>query len=166
MTGGLSLTDLEDLVEQGEVDTVVTAFPDDLGRVAGMGFPVIVGAELEFYLFPESYGAARRNRYSALEPSSDYLIDYHLLDTSKDEPLMRAIRNGMNAAGVPVEFSKGEWGRGQHEINLRYAPALEMADRHALYKAGVKEIARQHGAAITFMAKWDAEAAGSSCHLH
>src|SRR5262249_8057122 len=82
------------------------------------------------------------------------------------EPLMRAIRNGMNAAGVPVEFSKGEWGRGQHEINLRYGPALEMADRHTIYKNGVKEIARQHGAAITFMAKWDASAAGSSCHIH
>ena len=72
----------------------------------------------------------------------------------------------MNAAAVPVEFSKGEWGKGQHEINLRYGAALEMADRHTIYKNGVKEIARQHDAAITFMAKWDAGAAGSSCHVH
>ena len=79
---------------------------------------------------------------------------------------MRAIRNGMEAARVPVEFSKGEWGRGQEEINLRYADALEMADRHVLYKHGVKEIAWQQGCSVTFMAKYDMGAAGSSFHLH
>jgi glutamine synthetase len=72
----------------------------------------------------------------------------------------------MEAARVPVEFSKGEWGRGQEEINLRYAEALEMADRHVLYKHGVKEIAWAQGASVTFMAKYDMGAAGSSCHLH
>ena len=54
---------------------------------------------------------------------------------------MRAIRNGMDAAGIPVEYSKGEWGPGQQEMNLVYAEALEMADRHVVYKNGVKEIA-------------------------
>jgi glutamine synthetase len=72
----------------------------------------------------------------------------------------------MEAARVPVEFSKGEWGRGQEEINLRYAEALEMADRHVLYKHGVKEIAWAQGASVTFMAKYDMGAAGSSFHLH
>jgi hypothetical protein len=72
----------------------------------------------------------------------------------------------MEGADVPVETSKGEWGRGQEEINLRYAEALEMADRTALYKHGAKEIAYQHGSAITFMAKYDMAAAGSSFHLH
>jgi glutamine synthetase len=72
----------------------------------------------------------------------------------------------MEAARVPVEFSKGEWGRGQEEINLRHAPALEMADRHVLYKHGVKEIAWQQGGSITFMAKYDMGAAGSSFHIH
>ncbi len=79
---------------------------------------------------------------------------------------MRAIRNGMDGAGIPVEFSKGEWGPGQDEINLRYAEALEMADRHAIYKNGVKEIAFLQGKAVTFMAKWDYALAGSSCHVH
>jgi glutamine synthetase len=97
---------------------------------------------------------------------SNYLEDYHILQTSKEEPLVRAIRNHMEAARVPVEFSKGEWGKGQEEINLRYAPALEMADRHVLYKQGAKEIAWQQGSSVTFMAKYDMGAAGSSFHLH
>ena len=93
-------------------------------------------------------------------------MDYHILQTTKDEYLIRKIRNGMEGAGVPVEFSKGEFGRGQQEINLRYADALEMADRHVIYKNGVKEIASIAGRAVTFMAKWSMAEAGSSFHLH
>ena len=93
-------------------------------------------------------------------------MDYHILQTTKDEYLIRQFRNHMDAAGVPVEFSKGEFGRGQHEINLRYAEALEMADRHTIYKNGVKEIAALNGRAVTFMAKWSMAEAGSSCHVH
>ena len=127
---------------------------------------VKTGSELELYLFRESFDEARTKRYHGLTPVSSYLEDYHILQTSKEEPLVRAIRNHMEAARVPVEFSKGEWGRGQEEINLRYAEALEMADRHVLYKHGVKEIAWSQGASVTFMAKYDMGAAGSSCHLH
>ena len=58
---------------------------------------------------------------------------------------MRAIRNGLQGAGIPVENSKGEWGPGQEEINVRYADALEMADRHVILKNGVKEIAHWPG---------------------
>src|SRR5690606_10727869 len=92
--------------------------------------------------------------------------DYHIFQTTKEESLMRAIRNGMDAAGIPVEFSKGEWGPGQAELNLRYAEAVEMADRHAIYKNGVKEVAFLQGKCVTFMAKWDYALAGSSCHIH
>ena len=79
---------------------------------------------------------------------------------------MRAIRKGLQGAGIPVENSKGEWGPGQEEINVRYADALEMADRHAILKNGVKEIAFGLGKAVTFMAKWDFGLAGSSSHIH
>ena len=79
---------------------------------------------------------------------------------------MRAIRNGMTAARVPIESSKGEWSRGQHELNFTYAQPLPMADMHGLFKQGVREIAEQHGKAVTFMAKYAASEAGSSCHLH
>jgi glutamine synthetase len=72
----------------------------------------------------------------------------------------------MDRSAVPVEFSKGEWGPGQHEINLRFAPALEMADRHVVYKLGAKEVAQQRGSSLTFMAKFDHRLAGSSLHVH
>ena len=135
-------------------------------RAAAAGYVVKTAAELELYCFRETFEEARAKRYHGLTPVSDYLEDYHILQTSKEEPFVRAVRNGMEGAGVPVETSKGEWGRGQEEINLRYAEALEMADRTALYKHGTKEIAHLHGCSVTFMAKYDAGAAGSSFHLH
>ncbi len=135
-------------------------------RAASAGFVVKIGAELEFYLFKDSYEEAAAKRYYGLTPHSDWIEDYHILQTTRDEYLIRQIRNGMDGAGVPVEFSKGEAGRGQHEINLEYADALEMADRHAIYKNGTKEIAALNGRSITFMAKWSMTEVGSSCHLH
>jgi len=76
------------------------------------------------------------------------------------------MRNGLEGADIPVECTKGEWGPGQEEINVRYCDALAMADRHVILKNGLKEIAHQHGKAITFMAKWNNHVAGSSCHVH
>src|ERR671925_211294 len=137
-----------------------------LARAAAHGYVVKTAAELELYCFRETFEAARAKRYQDLTPVSTYLEDYHILQTTKEEPLVRAIRNGMEAADVPVETSKGEWGRGQEEINLVYAEALEMADRTALYKHGAKEIAHLQGCSLTFMAKYDMAAAGSSFHLH
>jgi glutamine synthetase len=135
-------------------------------RARGRGYVVKTAAELELYCFKESFEEARARRYQNLTPVSAYLEDYHILQTTKEEPLIRAIRNGMEGAGVPVETSKGEWGRGQEEINLEYADALEMADRTTLYKHGAKEIAHLQGSSLTFMAKYDMGAAGSSFHLH
>jgi glutamine synthetase len=135
-------------------------------RAAAQGYTVKTAAELELYCFRESFEEARARRYQHLTPVSGYLEDYHILQTTREEPLVRAIRNGMEGADVPVEASKGEWGRGQEEINLRYADALEMADRAVLYKHGAKEIAHLQGCAVTFMAKYDMGAAGSSFHLH
>ena len=88
------------------------------------------------------------------------------MQPTRDEPLMRAIRNGMTAARVPVESSKGEWSRGQHEINFTYTDPLAMADMHVLFKQGVKEMAEQNGKAVSFMAKYAPSEAGNSCHIH
>src|SRR5437870_2399413 len=137
-----------------------------VARAAAQGHLVKTAAELELYCFRETFEQARAKRYQNLTPVSDYLEDYHILQTTKEEPLIRAIRNGMEAADVPVETSKGEWGRGQEEINLVYAEALEMADRTTLYKHGAKEIAHLQHCSLTFMAKYDMSAAGSSFHLH
>ena len=137
-----------------------------LDLLAAKGLSCYCASELEFYLFNQTYHSAFTGGYRDLQPASDYRIDYHLMQPTRDEPLMRAIRNGMTAARVPIESSKGEWGRGQHEINFTYAEPLAMADMHVLFKQGVKEITEQQGKAVTFMAKYSPAEAGSSCHIH
>jgi glutamine synthetase len=126
----------------------------------------MIGSEIEFYLFRDSYEEAHASDYRDLHPHSPWVQDYHVLQTTMDEYVIGAIRRGLEDAGVPVEFSKGEAGRGQHEINLDYATAIEMADRNHLYKTAAKEIAHAHGRSVTFMAKYDAADTGSSCHIH
>jgi len=123
-------------------------------------------SELEFYLFDESYEAIHAKRYHEPKTAGYYIEDYHILQTTKEEGVMRAIRKGLQGAGIPVENSKGEWGPGQEEINVRYSDALDMADNHAILKNGVKEIAHGQGKAVTFMSKWNYGLAGSSSHVH
>ena len=135
-------------------------------RARAAGFEPMFGSELEFYLFGESYAEAHAKHYRDLTPSVPYILDYHVLATTYDEPLIRQIRNGMQAAGVPVESSKGEAWPGQQEINFRYADAVTMADNHVIYKNGAKEIAHLNGRSITFMAKPDHGWIGNSCHIH
>ena len=137
-----------------------------LRRLEAMGLTAYAASELEFFLFDDSYESANRKGYRNLKTAGHYIEDYHILQTTKEEGVMRALRNGLHGAGIPVENSKGEWGPGQEEINVTYAEALEMADRHAIIKNGAKEIAHGLGKAITFMAKWDYGLAGSSCHVH
>lgn len=137
-----------------------------IARAAAAGYSVQCASELEFFLFRDSFDEAAAKGYAALTPHSSVIEDYHVLQTTRDEYLIRQIRNGMDAAGVPVEFSKGEAGRGQHEINLAYAEALEMADRHVIYKNGAKEITSLAGRSLTFMAKYSMDEVGSSCHVH
>ncbi len=131
-----------------------------------LGLSFMCASELEFFLFNETYETARQKNYHNLNHFGHYLEDYHILQGTKEEIVHRTIRNFMEQAGVPVECSKGEWGPGQHEINLRYSDALNMADRHTVYKHGAKEIAISKGFSITFMAKHDSKLAGSSFHLH
>jgi len=135
-------------------------------RARALGWEAMIGSELELYVFDESFESIHEKQYRNPKTAGWYIEDYHILQTTKEEPLIRAIRNGMDGAGIPVEFSKGEWGPGQEEINLRYAEAVEMADRHSIYKNGAKEIAHLQGKAITFMAKWNYDLAGNSCHVH
>lgn len=130
-------------------------------------FPMM-GSELEFYLFEESMEELenKKRNFCNPTPSSNYFIDYHILSTTRNENVIREIRNAMCESNIPVEYSKGEWGKGQHEINLLYSDALQMADRHVIYKNGVKEIAWKHNASATFMAKYSDQDAGSGFHLH
>lgn len=137
-----------------------------LARLDKMGMKAMMASELEFFLFRESYEEVHDLGYRGMEPVSPYNEDYHIFQTSKEEDVMRAIRNGLHGAGIPVENSKGEASAGQEEINVLYDEALTTADHHSIIKNGCKEIAWQKGRALTFMAKWDTDAAGSSSHVH
>jgi glutamine synthetase len=135
-------------------------------RAAEMGFRPMMASELEFYLYKESYAEANERNYSGLTPTIPYILDYHILATTMDEAYLGPIRRGMHAAGIPIEFSKGEAWYGQHEVNFRYADAVTSADRHTIYKNGVKEIAFLNDISATFMAKPSEKDIGSSCHIH
>jgi len=135
-------------------------------RAGALGYTPMVGSELEFFLLKETYAEAHAKHYRDLTPSVPYILDYHILATSFDEPLLRQLRNGMHAAGIRVESSKGEAWPGQQEVNFRFADALTMADNHVIYKNGAKEIAHLNGCSITFMAKPDHTWIGNSCHIH
>jgi glutamine synthetase len=137
-----------------------------LERLAARGLSAKMGSELEFFLLRDDYAAAAAKGYRNLVPTQHYVEDYHILSGTRVEDVIGAIRAHVDASAIDVEFSKGEWGPGQHEINLRYAEALEMADRHVIYKLAAKEIAAGAGRALTFMAKFDESLAGSSLHVH
>ncbi|MDB6133024.1 MAG: glutamine synthetase [Verrucomicrobiales bacterium] len=134
--------------------------------LAEAGCEAFFASELEMFVYHTDYPAAFKSGYRDLKPVSDYRIDYHIMQPLREEDLFRRIRNELSAAGIPIENTKGEWGIGQHEVNMKYAPPLEMADRHILFKQGCKEIAQQTGRSLTFMAKPFAGEAGNSCHIH
>ena len=136
-----------------------------LARLAERGWTANAGTELEFIVFRDTYEQAWHKGYRDLEPANLYNVDYSLLGTARVEPLIRRIRNSMEAAGMLCEDSKGECNFGQHEINFHYADALRTADEHSIYKNGAKEIAALEGMSISFIAKYD-QREGSSCHIH
>src|SRR5437868_11998171 len=135
-------------------------------RAQEMGYTPLFASELEFCRYKQSYSEAVERDFRDLTPTIPYILDYHILATTMDENVIGQIRRGMRGAGIPVEFSKGEAWYGQHELNMRYADAVTSADRHTIYKNGVKEIAYLNGVSATFMAKPSEKDIGSSCHIH
>ncbi len=137
-----------------------------VARLKDRGTMAYFASELEFYLFSETYDSARAKHWQNLTTASPYIGDYLIGITTKEEGVMRRLRNELEGAGIPIENSKGEWGPGQEEINVRYAEVLEMADRHVILKNGAKEIAASEGKAVSFMAKYNYGLAGNSSHIH
>ncbi len=142
-----------------------TMLKRQLERLAGHGLTAFAATELEFILFKNTYEDAWNRAYRGLTPANQYNNDYSILGTARVEPVIRKIRNVMEAAGIQVENSKGECNLGQHEINFAYSDAVTTCDAHVIYKEAAKEIAVEMGHAITFMAKFN-EREGSSCHTH
>ena len=143
-----------------------TILKQQLKRAADIGLSMMAATELEFFVFRESFETIRDADYHAMTPISAYNEDYHIFQTTKEESLMRQIRNGLYGAGITVENTKGEADAGQAEINVHYADALRMGDVHVMVKNAVKEIAFLNDRAVTFLAKWHHHAAGSSSHIH
>ncbi len=137
-----------------------------VAAAAELKLTAMAGTEVEYFIFQETYRRGHRKSFSKLNAAATYIEDYHILQGTREEKLNAAARRHLHHSGVPVECTKGEWGCGQHELNLRYASILEMADRHTLYKQCLKEIADSLEMSVTFMAKYDAQQAGSSCHIH
>ncbi|MGR3632054.1 MAG: glutamine synthetase family protein [Limimaricola soesokkakensis] len=135
-------------------------------RLSALGFEAMMATELEFFLFARSFGEIEKSGFLDLEPIGGYNEDYHIFQTTKDEGVLRPIRNHLHAAGLPIENTKGEAEAGQQELNIRYAPALDCADHHTIAKHAIKEIAWQQGHAASFLAKWHANRTGSSSHVH
>ena len=136
-----------------------------IARAEGLGFTPVMATELEFFLFQGTHDEIAQQGFK-LQPISNYNEDYHIFQTSKEEPVMRPIRNHLRAMGIPVEGSKGEAEAGQEELNIKYADALACADHHTLAKHGVKEIAHQAGFAASFLPKWHPDRVGSAAHVH
>ena len=137
-----------------------------LGKLKSMGYDCNAASELEYYLFKDSYRQAHEDGFEHLDPAGWYLEDYHIQQGTRTEDYTSAARRHLKNSGVPVETSKGEWGLGQHELNVQYAEIMEMADRHVVYKQCMKELADRMGLSVTFMAKFHSDRAGSSCHIH
>ncbi|KJZ17999.1 glutamine synthetase family protein [Loktanella sp. S4079] len=135
-------------------------------RLKALGFDAMMATELEFFLFAKSFDEIRKSGFRDLEPISGYNEDYHILQTTKEEAIMRPIRNHLYAAGIPIENTKGEAEAGQEELNIRYAAALDCADHHTIAKNAIKEIAWAQGHAASFLPKWHHDRVGSSSHVH
>ena len=135
-------------------------------RLEAMGFDAMMATELEFFLFEKNFDEIRKEKFRDLEPISGYNEDYHILQTTKEEHVMRPIRNHLWTAGLPIENSKGEAETGQEELNIKYAAAIKTADYHTIAKHAIKEIAWQQGHAVTFLPKWHHDKVGSSSHVH
>jgi len=163
----LVLCDIEDDKTHSLIDVAPRSIlQNQIKKVDELGFNSFSASELEYYLFETDYRSGHESNFSKLTPAGWYLEDYHILQGSRTEGFTAAARKHLKNSGVPVENSKGEWGKGQHELNVRYAETLKMADRHVVYKQCLKELADQMGLSVTFMAKFASDKAGSSCHIH
>ena len=158
-------------VENDQTHELVSVAPrsllrSQLAKAEELGFSAMAASELEYYIFEDSYKSAAQKKYDGLDPAGWYIEDYHLMQGSREEKFTALARRHLKKSGIPVENSKGEWGLGQHELNVRYSNALNMADNHAIFKQCLKEVADQIGMSVTFMAKPFSGQAGNSSHVH
>jgi glutamine synthetase len=128
-----------------------------LARAKEMGFDhYYLGPELEFFLFKDDQGT------EVLDKGGYF--DLTTLDVASD--FRRDVVFTLRELGIPVEYTHHEVGPSQHEIDMRYADGLEMADNTMTYRIAVKEVALKHGCYATFMPKPLFGENGSGMHTH
>ncbi len=137
-----------------------------LGRVREAGYDAVAAFEYEFFHFRETPQALADRGHVRPQPITPGMFGYSLLRLNQHKDYVNALMDEMARFRVPIEGLHTETGPGVLEAAIRYAPALEAADRAVLFKAGSKEIAHRFGIMPTFMAKWRADLPGSSGHVH
>ncbi|AUX23180.1 glutamine synthetase [Sorangium cellulosum] len=137
-----------------------------LARAERMGYSAKLSCEYEFFLFDETPRSLHDKRFAGLSPLSPGMFGYSWVREGQHRELMAAILDGMRAFDVEIEGLHTETGPGVYEAAIRYDDALRAADKAALFKVAMKQIAHEHGLSVTFMAKWNADLPGSSGHLH
>ncbi len=137
-----------------------------LARAAAQGYSATFAAEFEFFLFKETPETLRSKGYRDLTPLSPGMFGYSWLREGQNSELCHAILDEMAAFDIPIEGLHTETGPGVYEVAIRYDEALRMADKAALFKTAMKQLAYRRGLSVTFMAKWNAQLPGSSGHLH
>jgi glutamine synthetase len=137
-----------------------------IARAEKLGYRPKVGAEYEFYLFKETRDSLQEKGFKRLTPLDPGMFGYSWVRSGQDAELMRDIMQGMRDFDIELEGLHTETGPGVYEAAIRFDDALKTADRAALFKVALKQIAHRHGVAVTFMAKWNPALPGSSGHLH
>jgi glutamine synthetase len=139
-----------------------------IGRATSLGCDAQLGLEFEWFNFRETPQSLVEKGHAAerLEPLTPGMFGYSVLRSSLEQPYFRDLMEQLGAFGVPLEGLHTETGPGVYEAAIRYSSALEAADRAALFKTAVKEIAYRHGVIATFMARWNTDLPGCSGHIH
>ena len=162
---------MADFVEMGRDELCPVAPRTILRRqiehIENAGFTPQVASELEFALYRGTYDDGRSNGYETLRSDNARARRLHGPGRRPARAVLRERpRGARRRPNLGPWTSQVEWGLGQWEINLEYQRALEMADRHILFKLAMRDLASAAGMAVTFMPKPFGDTTGSSCHLH
>jgi glutamine synthetase len=137
-----------------------------LERARRMGFEAKTSCEFEFFLFKETPASLHEKNFTGLTSLTPGMFGYSWVREGQQGKLMAAILDGMRAFDIEIEGLHTETGPGVYEVAIRYDEAMRAADKAALFKVAMKQVAYDFGLSVTFMAKWNASLPGSSGHLH
>lgn len=137
-----------------------------IARAEQAGFTAVFGLEFEWFNFEETPQSWADKGFQNPEPMTPGMFGYSILRSSLNRGFFRSIMDDLEAFGVPIEGLHTETGPGVYEAAIACTDPLEAADRAALFKTGLKEVAYDYGIIPSFMAKWNSELPGCSGHLH